>query len=265
MQCIIAILGDEAMKYPLIASLFMSLLMPTVFAVVAIGDNISEQEYLALSKGYDVFREYQLQNENAVLKESVADKDLAEVVVVVNRADKGEADDAQTMRVYHNGVLLRTIVISTGTKGHATPVGYYRPIYSNHMRIYKTYYSSTYNAAAMDWAVFFNGGIAFHSTPESNYKLLGQRASHGCVRMKMEDVEWLNELVRTTGGGNYVMKKWRHEKFVNHPTYKNRYNEHFSGIEVLVPSISRESGKLLSKEVKSVDTVVIIKDEKRKS
>ncbi len=176
--------------------------------------------------------------ENMRLSEKPEDKNLAPVVVIVNRAPHGTAADAQTMRVYQNGELVKESKISTGLVGHATPVGYFRPAYTNHMRIYRNYYSATYDGAPMTWAVFFNGGVALHSTPVSNYKNLGKRASHGCVRMTMEDAEFVNALVRDTGTLNPPMVKWQHDKF---------------------------RGKLNNERMmNSVDTVIVIKDERTK-
>lgn len=186
--------------------------------------------------------------------ESVIDK--AQVVVVVNRAPKDSAPGAQSMQVYHNGVLVKDVNISTGRWGKATPVGYFRPIYTNHMRIYQNYFSGAYSGAPMKWAVFFNGGIALHSTTESNYSKLGSRASAGCIRMTMEDAQEVNELIRLTGSANYVMRKWQHAKHQG----SNMWNEYFKGNEIEVPAIDRMSGKLKNWNQKSVDTIIAVID-----
>ncbi len=182
------------------------------------------------------------------------DVDLAEVVIKINSSKNYNDPDAQTMKVYHYGELIRSFKISTGASGYSTPLGYYRPIYTNHMRIYKDYFSGTYSGAAMKWAVFFNGGIAIHSTPKSNYKKLGRAASHGCVRMKMEDAKWVNELIRSSGSQNTVMRKWRHGKHQN----TNLWNEYYKGSEIEVQGIDRVSGRLTGNYIKSVDTVIIV-------
>lgn len=41
----------------------------------------------------------------------------------------------------------------------------------------------------MPYCVFFNRGIALHGSPE----VPGYHASHGCVRLFVQDAEWLNE------------------------------------------------------------------------
>lgn len=183
---------------------------------------------------------------------------LAEVVIVVNRAPEGSHPDAQKMKVYHRGVLVKEIKVSTGKYGHSTPVGHFRPVFTNHMRIYRDYFSGAYSGSPMKWAVFFNGGIALHSTTKSAYKNLGKRASHGCVRMTMEDAQYVNELIRSSGSQNTVMKKWRHAKHAG----TSMWNEYFKGSEIEVPGVSRYGGELTGQYVKSVDTVIAIVDER---
>lgn len=43
----------------------------------------------------------------------------------------------------------------------------------------------------MHFAMFFHQGHAIHATTRDNYRYLGQPASHGCIRMKREDAQWL--------------------------------------------------------------------------
>lgn len=194
--------------------------------------------------------------ENQRLKAVEGIEDLAQVVIVVNRAPRGSVAGAQTLKAYQNGVLVKEVNISTGKWGHATPVGYFRPIYTNHMRIYDNYFSGAYSGSPMKWAVFFNGGIALHSTTTSAYSRLGQRASHGCVRMTMEDAEEVNELIRLTGSANYVMRKWQHQKHQG----THMWNEYFKGVEIKVPAVDRYTGALKSWEQKSVDTIIAVID-----
>jgi lipoprotein-anchoring transpeptidase ErfK/SrfK len=62
------------------------------------------------------------------------------------------------------------------------------------------YYSKTYDDAPMPYAVFFTGGYAVHAT-EAVGKL-GSPASHGCVRLALENAETFFELVETFGARN---------------------------------------------------------------
>jgi hypothetical protein len=138
--------------------------------------------------------------------------DLAKIVVVINKGVRSEDNhDGQTLKVYQDGVYLYEFDTSTGkesivtaTSGRkyraTTHTGIYRPT-----RAYKEYQSYTFRGARMDYAVFFNGGIAIHSTSQGNYKKLGQRASGGCARLKLEDAMTVNEIIRSTGEGHDKM------------------------------------------------------------
>lgn len=48
-------------------------------------------------------------------------------------------------------------------------------------------------------AVFFNNGEALHATAPENYKYLGRRASHGCVRMTLAHSKIIFDLVNHYG------------------------------------------------------------------
>jgi hypothetical protein len=200
------------------------------------------------------YKNKSVENQRLKVNEDVIDQ--ADVVIIVNRAPKDSVEGAQTLRAYHYGVLVKEVSISTGKWGHATPVGYFRPIYTNHMRIYKDYFSGAYSGSPMKWAVFFNGGIALHSTTKSQYKNLGKRASAGCIRMTMEDAKEINELIRSTGSQNYVMRRWQHAKHQG----SEMWNQYFKGNEVEVAAIDRFSGKLKNWEQKSVNTIIAVID-----
>ena len=52
--------------------------------------------------------------------------------------------------------------------------------------------------APMPYCMFFNGGYALHGS----YDVMGYNASHGCVRMFIEDAKWLNH--EFTAGYSHV-------------------------------------------------------------
>jgi hypothetical protein len=62
------------------------------------------------------------------------------------------------------------------------------------------HYSTLYKMAPMPNSVFFNGNIAMHGTEAE--KLLGQPASHGCVRMSKVDSKTVYEVVKAHGRDN---------------------------------------------------------------
>jgi L,D-transpeptidase catalytic domain len=82
--------------------------------------------------------------------------------------------------------------VSTGTRGHETPSGSFRPI-----RQERHWYSRQYSMTPMPWAVFFHRGYAVHGTMEA-YNL-GHAASHGCVRLRPDNASILYSLVRRQG------------------------------------------------------------------
>lgn len=134
---------------------------------------------------------------------------LGKLVIIVDRSPQMTRATSQTMHVYYNGLEVpypaglngaprSFIKVSTGMEGFTTPMGYFRPING---RIYENYISQKYNAP-MPYAVFFFMGVALHATGTSQYKNLGTRASHGCVRLTLPDSKWINGLVRSTWVAN---------------------------------------------------------------
>jgi lipoprotein-anchoring transpeptidase ErfK/SrfK len=107
----------------------------------------------------------------------------------------------QTLSLYIDGVLEDSWLVSTGTAGHGTPDFETHP----NGRIYDNYSSSTYpggdynGLGNMPYAVFISGGFALHGTPKGNWKLLGTKASHGCIRMHPDNGYRFNRLVREVG------------------------------------------------------------------
>lgn len=110
----------------------------------------------------------------------------------------------QTMYLYENGKLIGTWKVSTGTKSHGTPNFDRHP----NGRIYDKYTSSKYpggdynGLGNMPYAVFIHGGFAIHGTGKGNWPKLGQRASHGCIRVHPDNAYTFNRLVRQYGIAN---------------------------------------------------------------
>jgi len=122
------------------------------------------------------------------------------VVIVVSKG-------SQTATVYHNGNRVNHFLISTGREKYeraksgrwyttTTPTGWFSP-----KRYVRRYYSGTWDAL-MEYAIFFNGGIALHATTPDHYKELGHRASGGCVRMHKTNAIWFWNLSLSEGRAN---------------------------------------------------------------
>lgn len=200
----------------------------------------------------------------ALPKTEITDEDLnlAEIVVVVNKGEHNRKNpNGQTIQVYQNGKFLSSYLTSTGTEkmklttaGNkyvaTTPTGYFRP-----KKAYREYQSFTFKGAPMTYAVFFNGGIAVHSTSRDHYAELGMRASGGCARMKLEQAKELNELIRSTGDGT---TKLLDEGFdgLSRMRYLDR---------IYLPDIAQYSGEMKDNQddIYTYDAVIIVVDAPR--
>jgi ABC-type nickel/cobalt efflux system permease component RcnA len=110
----------------------------------------------------------------------------------------------QKVTVSRDGVAVREMLCSTGIPGtdDATPAGDYVLNESGTKRG-KWFYSAKYGEGAKYWVGFIGGTYLFHSVPmdkngviiESEAKKLGTPASHGCVRLSLENAKWLYETV----------------------------------------------------------------------
>jgi len=116
----------------------------------------------------------------------------AELVTLPQRIDQSKKYYAkyidvdiseQKLRYYLNGKLINTFLISSGLKSIPTPLGEFE-IWQKSPRAY----SNKYNLY-MPWWMSFKPGYGLHELPEwsNGYKEgvnhLGQRVSHGCVRL----------------------------------------------------------------------------------
>ena len=108
----------------------------------------------------------------------------AEIVV---RVDKS----AQRMHVLVDGDVRHTFIVSTGLAG-GPPMGSFNP-----QRLERKWHSRLFNMAPMPYSIFFHGHFAIHGT--NAVRKLGQRASHGCVRLHPENAATLFNLVKSRG------------------------------------------------------------------
>jgi hypothetical protein len=98
----------------------------------------------------------------------------------------------QVMRVSENGVSKYLWPISSGGRGYDTPTGSFQPVWMS-----KMWYSRQYDYAPMPNAIFFHGGAAIHGTSATS--MLGNPASHGCVRLSPRNAATLYKLVGKHG------------------------------------------------------------------
>ncbi|MGY2052292.1 L,D-transpeptidase [Methylobacterium sp. JK268] len=115
----------------------------------------------------------------------------AGIVALVDR-------DAQQMRVYVDGALVRVWPVSTARSGYVTPAGQYRVLWTT------PYWWSHKYGGAMPHAMFFRGGYAIHGTAATGR--LGRPASHGCVRLAPGAARELYGMVRRSGGARVTIR-----------------------------------------------------------
>jgi lipoprotein-anchoring transpeptidase ErfK/SrfK len=111
----------------------------------------------------------------------------AEVVINIDKA-------SQRMTVMVDGYERYTWAVSTGLAG-GPPAGTYRP-----QRLERSWYSHLFGMAPMPYSIFFRGPFAIHGT--TVVSRLGQRASHGCVRLHPDNAATLFALVQQQGPAN---------------------------------------------------------------
>lgn len=89
--------------------------------------------------------------------------------------------------------MVENFVCSSGIEGADTPTGQYRVKERGY-----SFFSDKYQEGAYYW-VQFMGNYLFHSVPfdknevieENEAKKLGTKASHGCVRLAIQDAKWM--------------------------------------------------------------------------
>jgi lipoprotein-anchoring transpeptidase ErfK/SrfK len=99
----------------------------------------------------------------------------------------------QRMTVFLDGIEKYDWPVSTGRPGYSTPSGTYTATSMNEI-----WYSKQWDNSPMPHSVFFiKDGHAIHGTYEG--KNLGKPASHGCVRISLENAATLFALVQKSG------------------------------------------------------------------
>ena len=102
---------------------------------------------------------------------------------------------AQLVSVYYSDNLIKSLKCSGGTAENPTVTG----TFTTNQKIYYAWVSK-FNMGAYYWVRFY-GAYLFHSVPfDKNGNMIvqeaskiGTPASHGCVRMALEDAKWFYE------------------------------------------------------------------------
>lgn len=105
--------------------------------------------------------------------------------------------DKQRVYVYEDNKLIKSMLCSTGVEGSDTPTGRFK------IETKKEWFFSQEYQEGGYYYLQFMGDFLFHSVPfgpdgkiipEEENKL-GFKASHGCVRLSMDDSKWLYDTV----------------------------------------------------------------------
>jgi hypothetical protein len=133
----------------------------------------------------------------SVTKPAVTHREFGPVVVI-RRESKG-------LYVYERGKLVRVIAIATGQAQYPTPLGtfsvvdmqlhpWWYPPDSEWARGLKPVPPGPGNPLGTRWMGLSAYGVGMHGTPDA--ASIGYSASHGCIRMRIPDAEWLFQRVR---------------------------------------------------------------------
>lgn len=141
-------------------------------------------------------------NEEAINEKAEEDKNqliakhekLSGYSVLVNIKD-------QQVIVFKDGSIIKTMICSTGLDDSPTPAGEYKTDGRG-----SSFFSTKYQEGGYYW-IRFMGDYLFHSVPfdeseniiPAEAKKLGEKASHGCIRLSLEDAKWLYETIPQWG------------------------------------------------------------------
>ncbi len=105
----------------------------------------------------------------------------------------------QLVRIMGGDQVIKEMIASTGKQGHETPLGTFEIQNRG-----EWFFSEKYQQGAKYWVSFRDWGLyLFHSVVmdrdgnviQEEAEKLGQPASHGCVRLSIEDAKWIYDNV----------------------------------------------------------------------
>jgi lipoprotein-anchoring transpeptidase ErfK/SrfK len=128
---------------------------------------------------------------------SVTTSDFGAVIVIYRRSNE--------LHLYNGARPWRTFQVATGQAIYPTPLGswhvvdmqrnpWWRPPDSPWAQGLKPIPPGPGNPLGTRWMGLDAAGVGMHGTPDS--ASIGYSASHGCIRMRIPDAEWLFDHVR---------------------------------------------------------------------
>ena len=133
----------------------------------------------------------------AALKPKVAESDLGPAVIILRESKK--------LRYFENAKLRRTFGVATGQASFPTPIGafevvtlqrnpWWYPPPSDWAAGESPVPPGPGNPLGTRWMGLSAPYVGIHGTPDA--ASIGYSASHGCIRMRIPDAEWLFEHVK---------------------------------------------------------------------
>lgn len=103
----------------------------------------------------------------------------------------------QKVFVYYKDKLIREMICSGGTVEKPTPTGEFTTTQKG-----PDFFNPKYNQGAYYWIKFYHDYL-FHSVPfdkngefiQEEIDKLGTPASHGCIRLKLDEVKWMYDML----------------------------------------------------------------------
>lgn len=128
----------------------------------------------------------------AALRPKVSEQDLGPAVVILRESKK--------LRYFENGKLARTFGVATGQPSFPTPIGafeivtlqrnpWWYPPPSDWAADEEPTPPGPGNPLGTRWMGLSEPYVGIHGTPDA--ASIGYSASHGCIRMRIPDAEWL--------------------------------------------------------------------------
>lgn len=112
----------------------------------------------------------------------------------------------QKVYVYNKSEMIKTMICSTGIENQdsKTPRGNFI-INESGVKKGEWFYSNKYKEGAKYWVGFIGGTYLFHSVPmdinktiiEEEASKLGTPASHGCIRLNLDDAYWFYKNIKS--------------------------------------------------------------------
>ncbi len=138
-----------------------------------------------------------LKLELGVVKPRVTVKDLGPAIVILR--------ESKRLRLFDRGKLVRTFGVATGQSSFPTPIGsfeittmqrnpWWYPPPSDWAASAKPVPPGPGNPLGTRWMGISAPYVGIHGTPDS--ASIGYSASHGCVRMRISEAEWLFQRVK---------------------------------------------------------------------